>query len=449
MNQAFFKTLNNSNFRVLKCYPVAIDLNTLIENKGRLIMTLILIIFIILFIIFIIKGNKQLAINLQKVIDIIMSSSNNNKKLKIEIKKIDKKLKNEKNKSIYTTDKGKKINNIKNRKNIGKSKFKTKSNPLKKSKTKVTKKKKNDEFKLTKASTKEYKKSKKDICLSPSSNYRSKLIKDKPLIGQSISSNLLIKSKFKKLDKLAKVKTNKSNKIIKNEKKFLMNDKELNNLEYKKALIYDKRTYFQYYMSLLKKKHILLFAFIPANDYNLQYLKISLLLLSFSLSLNINGFFFSDKTMHKIYEDEGVVNYLYQITEILLTTIISSVITLVLRKLSLIEDNILKLKKQKKSDKTLEMIRKAQKCIKIQFIVFFILSFLLLFFFWYFVSCFCGVYVNTQIILLNDTLISFGLSMVYPFGLNLLPGLLRIPALKDKKKDKECMYTISRYISLI
>jgi hypothetical protein len=251
------------------------------------------------------------------------------------------------------------------------------------------------------------------------------------------------------LDKLAKVKTNKSNKIIKNEKKFLMNDKELNNLEYKKALIYDKRTYFQYYLSLLKKKHILLFAFIPANDYNLQYLKISLLVLSFSLSLNINGFFFSDKTMHKIYEDEGVVNYLYQITEILLTTIISSVITLVLRKLSLIEDNILKIKKQKKSDKTIEMIRKAQKCIKIQFIVFFILSFLLLFSFWYFVSCFCGVYVNTQIILLNDTLISFGLSMVYPFGLNLLPGLLRIPALKDKKKDKECMYTISRYISLI
>ena len=140
MNQVFFKTLNNSNFRVLKCYTVAIDLNTLKENKGRLMMTAILIIFIILFIIFIIKMNKQLAIYLQKVLDIIMLSSNNNKKLKIEIKKFDEKLKNknnEKNKRIYTIDKEKKINNIKNRKNIGKSKFKMKSNPLKKSKIKV------------------------------------------------------------------------------------------------------------------------------------------------------------------------------------------------------------------------------------------------------------------------------------------------------------------------
>ena len=93
------------------------------------------------------------------------------------------------------------------------------------------------------------------------------------------------------------------------------------------------------------------------------------------MALNINGFFFSDKTMHKIYEDEGVVNYLYQIAEILYSTIISSVITLILRKLSLIEDNILKIKKQKKSQKAMEMIKKAHKCIKIQFIIFFLLAF--------------------------------------------------------------------------
>ena len=395
-----------------------------------------------------------------------MSPSNKNKKkdkdkdkgkiksMKTEVKKVNKILKtrtNEKNKNVFLTDKGKKNNT----KNIGKKNGKQKSNPLKKSKTKVAyKKKKNEEIKVTKLSTREYKKTKKDFCISPSSSYRSNLIKDKPLISQDISSNLLIKSKFTKskksnLSKLSKAKSIQINKIIKLEKVYSMNDQELNNLEYKKALIYDKRTYFQYYWSLLKKKNIILFAFIPANDYNLQYLKISLLILSFSLSLNINGFFFSDKTMHKIYEDEGIVNYFYQIVEILCSTIISSIITLVLRKLSLIENNILKIKKQTKSLKALEMVRKTQKCIKIQFMIFFLLSFLLLIFFWYFVSCFCGVYINTQIILLNDTLISFGLSMIYPFGLNLLPGILRIPSLRNKKKNKECMYTISRYVALI
>ena len=56
-------------------------------------------------------------------------------------------------------------------------------------------------------------------------------------------------------------------------------------------------------------------------------------------------------------------------------------ISLALRKLSLIEDTILKIKKKIKSHKSIEKLRKAHKCIKIQFVIFFVLSFLLLFFF--------------------------------------------------------------------
>ena len=70
-----------------------------------------------------------------------------------------------------------------------------------------------------------------------------------------------------------------------------LNDEEINNLEYELAIIIDKRTYLQYYYSLLKKKHLILFSFLPSNDYNLKAIKISLLLLSFSLYFTINGFF--------------------------------------------------------------------------------------------------------------------------------------------------------------
>ena len=70
-------------------------------------------------------------------------------------------------------------------------------------------------------------------------------------------------------------------------------------------------------------------------------------------------------------------------------------------------------------------------------------------FFWYFISCFCAVYKNTQIILIKDTLISFAISMLYPFGLNLFPGCFRIPALRSPKKDKKCLYKASGLIALI
>ena len=71
-------------------------------------------------------------------------------------------------------------------------------------------------------------------------------------------------------------------------------------------------------------------------------------------------------------------------------------------------------------------------------------------FFWYFISCFCAVYSNTQTILFKDTIVSFGLSMLYPFGLNLLPGLARIPSsLRAEKKDKKCLYYLNQILALI
>ena len=88
-----------------------------------------------------------------------------------------------------------------------------------------------------------------------------------------------------------------------------------------------------------------------------------------------------------------------------------------------------------------------KKCINIKLIFFFIISLLLMLFFWYYITSFCAVYPNTQIILIEDTLLSFGLSMIYPFGLNLLPGILRITALR--KTGKKCLYMISRFLAII
>ena len=74
--------------------------------------------------------------------------------------------------------------------------------------------------------------------------------------------------------------------------------------------------------------------------------------------------------------------------------------------------------------------------LRIKFILYFILSFIFLLFFWYYLSMFGAVYINTQFHLLKDTLVSFGLSLLYPFGLCLLPGLFRIPALSDPKMKR-------------
>ena len=228
-----------------------------------------------------------------------------------------------------------------------------------------------------------------------------------------------------------------------------LNDYELNNLEYKIALDLDKRTYYQYYLSLLKRKQLIIFTFFYQQDYNLTSIKFSLFLVAFSLYITINGFFFTDNTMHKIYQDNGEYNLIYQLPQIIYSSIISAFINSILKILSLSEKSILSLKNENNFELAVASGKYIKRCLIVRLVIYFILSFIFMFFFWLFISCFCAVYINTQVILIKDTLISFILSMLYPFGLNLLPGIFRILALKDPKKSQSCMYKFSKVVALI
>ena len=91
------------------------------------------------------------------------------------------------------------------------------------------------------------------------------------------------------------------------------NDDELNSLEYKYAIKIDFRTYCQFYFSLLKQTHIIIFNFFVRNVYNLFLLKLSLFLISFFFFMNT--LFFDDDSMHKLYEKEKKYDILYQIPQ--------------------------------------------------------------------------------------------------------------------------------------
>ena len=133
--------------------------------------------------------------------------------------------------------------------------------------------------------------------------------------------------------------------------------------------------------------------------------------------------------MHKIYEDEGIFNFIYLIPQMLYSVVISTIIKLIVQKLSLSEKDVLKIKKMKDKNDIEKESSKIIKCLIIKFICFYIITFLLLALFWYYVSCFCTVYKNTQIYLIKDILISFSISLLYPFILCLFPTLLRIISL--------------------
>ena len=89
------------------------------------------------------------------------------------------------------------------------------------------------------------------------------------------------------------------------------------------------------------------------------------------------------------------------------------------------------------------------KILNIKFIFYFIISTIFLLAFLYYLSMFGAIYKNTQIHLIKDTLISFGMSLLYPFGIYLIPGIFRIPALSKPKKKRICLYSISLLFQMI
>ena len=226
------------------------------------------------------------------------------------------------------------------------------------------------------------------------------------------------------------------------------NDEELNQLSYKLALKNDNRTYCEYYNSLIKTKHNLIFSFCYNNDYNSRIIKIDLFFINFVLEFTLNALFFDDDTMHKIYEDKGKFDFIYQLPKIIYSFLISSVLDTLLKLLALSEDYILDLKKNKINKNLNKRHSKLYKKLKIILLTFVIVSSISLSLFWYYISIFCAVYKNTQIHLIKDTLISIGTSLLYPFIFYLFPGIFRIPALSNKNKKRECLYNMSKFIQM-
>ena len=224
---------------------------------------------------------------------------------------------------------------------------------------------------------------------------------------------------------------------------------ELNELAYNLAIKYDKRTYCQYYNTLLQSKHIIIFTFFNKEDYNPKLLKIDLFFIGFSVFYTINTLFFDDSTMHKIYVNKGAYDLETQIPITIYSSLISIIFDSLLTYLALINDRMVNFKKNKTKEDFQKLGDKLSFCIQFKFVIYFIISFLMLLFFWYYISMFGVIYINTKYHLLKDTLVSFGMSLIYPFFIYLLPGIFRIPSLSNLNKKRECLYNFSKILQIL
>ena len=223
-------------------------------------------------------------------------------------------------------------------------------------------------------------------------------------------------------------------------------DNEINGLDYEQAVNIDFRSFIESYWSLLKQTHLFIFTFVTNDDYNLFLSKVSLFIISFALNITSNAFFFSDDSMHKLYEDYGEFDFLYNLPQTIFSILISSLFTTIFELLALSEESISEFKEEDNLNYMNKEKKKIIRFLKKKSIAFFIIGTIILIFFWYYLSCFCAVYQNTQVHLIKDTFISFATGMIYPFFLTIIPTIIRIPALRKKNI---CLYKFSRILTTV
>ena len=153
--------------------------------------------------------------------------------------------------------------------------------------------------------------------------------------------------------------------------------------------------------------------------------------------------------MHKIYEDKGSFDLLNQLPQIVYSSLISVILKFILNLLALSQGLILKFKSDKTTVDLDNRIKSLKKTLKVKLVIYFIISTIFLLFFWYYVSMFCAIYVNTQIHVIKDTIISYVLSLISPFFISLIPGFFRIPSLSKRKNNRKCLYNASKVLQLL
>ena len=405
---SFMSVFKSTNYKVMICYNLVFNLKIFVHNFGSILSLICFGVYIIFMIIYCIREISPLKVHISKLIfkDTEKIENLNSKYIK-EIKK--------ENIKIY-----KEVSNTKLIKNI---KIKNPPKKLEKRKTRIEtsediKNTENNEF--INSSNDNRKNKRKSI------KRKSKFEKDINKKENNMEETQENKQRAKDLDMY-----------------------ELNNLEYDEACELDNRGFCKTYWSVLLREHLVLFTFFTCYDYNLFYIKIERFFVLICTQMTINGLFFIHESMHRKYTQGEDLNFIEKIPQLLFTLIGAHIIEVILCFFSMTDVHVYEIKSLPKEEKNSEKLLKIMDRMKRKLVWFFFITFLLFLFYWYFISAFCAVYQNTQIIFLRDSGISILTSFLDPFVIYGVTTILRLISLSlCCKKKLGCIYKLSDIIPI-
>ena len=444
--KSFYSTLKYSNWKVMLCYKLVFNFKIFCHNYGSILTLILFIIYLLFMLYYSLKDISPLKLAISKILfKETELEKKNSINFKSEIDEKNKKIKNKtkappKRLSAFKTKETKEdLNEPKNTENF--EFIEDNTNKRKKIKNKTNNKMKRNVKKKEKRKTKNEKNS-KDISIKFSN------IENKNE-SNNVNNVYTIDAEFDENEVKTRDSTSELKKGNKELNNIILDNFELNNLEYDEAVELDKRGFCKTYWSVLLREHSAFLTFVACHDYNLFYVKFERFIILFCTDMTMNGLFFSHESMHHLYVNNGEYSFVQQSPQILYSLIVSHILEVFLCYLSMTDTSVYQIKGLSKEEKSGEKILDIIECMKKKLVGFFVFTFFLFLFYWYFISAFCAVYHNTQKIFLRDSLTSFITSMIDPFLIYGVTMILRLSSLSCCCRKKcGCLYKISDLIPI-
>ena len=458
--QSLLSTLKTSNYKVMRCYNLVFNFKIFCHNYGSQISLALFVVYLGFMIYYSCKDISPLKLTISKI---LFRENNEQDMPKIDIKK---------------PKKSKTINKIK----IEDVQKTTGYNPPKRGVVRKTTVLNTEDDNIMNTEHYEFFENKKtgrrkSRTKSKTRTKRIELESNKDLLRPEKVTEITGIKKNKKAH-VVNYETDKTHKEKYNEKynkkekekserhknNIIYDDYELNNMDYQDASINDKRSCLRTYWSILKRENSFLVTFIACNDYNLFYVKIERFFILLCTEMTMNGLFFIHESMHRKYTEGENFTFVQKLPQLIFTILVADLIEVILCFLSMTDKHIYDIKalvreqkeKNKKEKKDINDKKElGQKIMNIldtmqrKLVSFFVFTFLLFLFYWYFISAFCAVYQNTQVIFLRDSGISFITSLVETCIIYGFTNILRAISLSlCCRKKLGCVYKISDLIPI-
>ena len=269
-----------------------------------------------------------------------------------------------------------------------------------------------------------------------------KKINDVAQNNSMISSNMNSKKSI-----IHENKSNSFDELVVYEKKKHLPDEELNDLDYEIAKIEDKRTFLQYYFSLIKTRHILFIFVKRKNDLKSNMIKFCYLLFMLPLHLSINTMFVDSSTIHNIYINNGAFDFKYNFAYIFYATIIIYILNHIIYYFITIHTENIQIKKNLLNVST--QINKIIHKIIGKIFFFFSICILLIIMSGLYLACFTAIFPKIKFHLFIRAAISLMFTLIFPLLLHLITAAIRIWSLKKSDEIMESFYKFSKVFQLL